>query len=271
MGDTSRANQACKWQSVVELKELTHLLEMEKIEYRAVIKYLHLKGMSPSEVHKDMVQTLGDDSPSYATVKRWVAEFKRGRDSVKDEPKSGRPSAVTTPENIDHVLEMVMEGRRLSSRQIATRMGISQERAVNILTNELGMSKVSARWVPRLLTPDQKRTRRTMSAENLELFEADPENFMARFVTMDEFWVHHYQPETKEQSKQWKHASSPTPKKAKVTVSAGKVMASVCFFWDGRGVLLVDYLSKGHTITGQYYADLLRELRKKIRRKGQEC
>ncbi|XP_076037348.1 histone-lysine N-methyltransferase SETMAR-like [Oratosquilla oratoria] len=117
---------------------------------------------------------------------------------------------------------MVMEDRRLSSRQIATRMGISQERAVNILTNELGMSKVSARWVPRLFTPDQKRTRRTMSAENLELFEADPEDFMARFVTVDEFWVHHYQLETKEQSKQWKHASSPTPKKAKVTVSAGK-------------------------------------------------
>ncbi|XP_076039451.1 protein GVQW3-like [Oratosquilla oratoria] len=131
-----------------------------------------------------------------------VAKFKRGRDSVKDEPKSGRPSTVTTPENIDHVLEMVMEARRLSSRQIATRMGISQERAVNNLTNELGMSKVSARWVPRLLTPDQKKTRRTMSAENLELFEADPEDFMARFVTMDESWVHHYQPETKEQSKQ---------------------------------------------------------------------
>ncbi|XP_076044748.1 histone-lysine N-methyltransferase SETMAR-like [Oratosquilla oratoria] len=231
---------------------------MEKIEYRAVIKYLHLKGMSPSEIHKDMVQTLGENSPS-STVKRWVAEFKRGRDSVKDEPKSGRPSTVTTSENIDHVLEMVMEDRRLSSCQIATRMGISQERAVNILTNELGMSKVSARWVPRLLTPDQKRTRRTMSAENLELFEADREDFMARFVTMDESWVHHYQPETKEQSKQWKHASSPTPKKAKVTVSAGKVMASV--FWDARGVLLVDYLSKGHTITRQYYADLLRELR----------
>lgn len=43
------------------MKELTHFLEMEKIEFRTVIKYLYLKGMSPSEIHKNMVQTLGKD------------------------------------------------------------------------------------------------------------------------------------------------------------------------------------------------------------------
>ena len=73
---------------------------------------------------------------------------------------------------------------------------------------------------------------------------------MARYVAMDDSWVHHYQTEMKKLSKQWKHASSHTPKKAKITASAAKVMTSV--FWDTRGVLLVDYVSKGYTITGQY-------------------
>ena len=82
---------------------------------------------------------------------------------------------------------------------------------------------------------------------------------------MDEFWVHHYQPETKEQSKQWKHVGSPTPKKAKVTPSAGKVMASV--FWDADGIILVDYLEKGRTVTGQYYASLLWQLRANLIKK----
>ena len=78
---------------------------------------------------------------------------------------------------------------------------------------------------------------------------------------MDETWIHHYQSETKKQLKQWKHPMSPTPKKAKVTPSAGKVMAYV--LWDAQGVLLVDYLQKGYTINGQYYPDLLNRQREK--------
>lgn len=96
-----------------------------KIEYRAVIKYFH----------KDMVQTLGKKYSSYATVKRRVIEFKRGRDSV----------------NSDNAGE---EGS--PSRQVAMRTDISQEQVNNILTNGFGMSKVSTPWGARLLTPDQK-------------------------------------------------------------------------------------------------------------------
>lgn len=61
-------------------------------------------------------------------------------------------STVTTPEKLDLVLDMMMKDRTFSSRQLAARMGISQGRADNILRNELGMSKVTGRWVPRLST-----------------------------------------------------------------------------------------------------------------------
>lgn len=56
---------------------------MDKIEYRAVIKYLCLKKLTPTDIHKDMQETLGDSAPSYAMVKKWCAEFKRGRTSVE--------------------------------------------------------------------------------------------------------------------------------------------------------------------------------------------
>jgi hypothetical protein len=78
-------------------------------------------------------------------------------------------------------------------------------------------------------------------------------------------WVHHVTPDTKEQSRQWKHSGSPCPKKAKVVLSAGKVMAS--FFWDSRGLLLIDYLPKGQAINGQYYVDLPERLNIAIREK----
>ena len=78
---------------------------------------------------------------------------------------------------------------------------------------------------------------------------------MRRFVTVDETWVHHYQPETKEQSKQWVASGESAPKKAKTVRSAGKVMATV--FWDAHGIIFIDFLEKGKTITRVYYASLL--------------
>ena len=70
-------------------------------------------------------------------------------------------------------------------------------------------------------------------------------NFLSRFVTMDETWIHHFDPVTKKQSMIWKRASSPMPKKFEVSSSAGKVMTSV--FWD-TGIIIVEYLERGATI-----------------------
>ena len=106
---------------------------MEKTEIRVVIKYVHLKGMTASEIHDDMLRTLAQSAPSYATVTRWIREVKRGRDSVEDDPRLGRPSIATTKDNLDLALQMVMQGRRISCRQIAQRLGISIEQANKII------------------------------------------------------------------------------------------------------------------------------------------
>lgn len=105
---------------------------------------------------------------------------------------------------------------------------------------------------------------------NLELFEAGEENFLVRFISTDESWVHHNQPETKEQSKQRRHTSSLSLKKINVIPSAGKVMTSVFFFYS-QGILLINYLENCHTVTGLYYSPQLKRLRKAIKVKGQEC
>ncbi|XP_029642711.1 protein GVQW3-like [Octopus sinensis] len=128
--------------------------------------YLHLKGMTPSEIHEDMARTLTDNAPSYATVKRWVYEFKRGRVSMEDDPRPGRPPTVTVKDNLDLALGMIMQDHQISCRQIAERLGISTEREDTIVTKELGFSKVPARWVPRLLIPEQKRTKCTLSEKH---------------------------------------------------------------------------------------------------------
>ncbi|XP_076044679.1 histone-lysine N-methyltransferase SETMAR-like [Oratosquilla oratoria] len=133
--------------------------------------------------------------------------------------------------------------------------GLSRERVENILHKEVDMSKVSAHWVSRLLTSDQKHTRMVVPQANLAHFETDPVSFRERFLTQDECWVHHFEPETKRQSMQWRHTSSLVPKKARVVSSAGRVMSSV--FWDAKGIVFIDYLQKGQTSNGEYCANLL--------------
>ena len=105
-------------------------------------------------------------------------------------------------------------------------MGITFGAVQSILTNILGISKVSARWVPRMLTEDQKTSWLDISRYTSSRYEDDPEEY----VTKDETWVHHFDPESTKQSIQWKHHGSPPPKKFKTVSSAGKVMVSI--FWE---------------------------------------
>ena len=81
-------------------------------------------------------------------------------------------------------------------------MDISFGAVKSILAGILGMSKVSARWVSRMLTDDQKRTQLDISRYLLSRYEDDPVDFIERDVTQDETWVHHFDPESKMQSKQ---------------------------------------------------------------------
>jgi len=66
---------------------------------------------------------------------------------------------------------------------------------------------------------------------------------------MDETWLYHYDPETKQQSVDWRQSGSPHPKKFRVQKSAGKFLTSN--FWDQDGILLIDYLPKGQAINAE--------------------
>lgn len=139
---------------------------MDNIFHRSVIKYLEKTGLGPKDIHAVFVIILGYQAPSLSTVQNMTAEFKR-RKSFENDPKSRRSLTVITKEIIDRVHHMVMYNRRLTISQINNFITITHERFSDILHNELGLTKVSAWWVPRLLVPNQKRTRLSMSRENL--------------------------------------------------------------------------------------------------------
>jgi len=71
---------------------------------------------------------------------------------------------------------------------------------------------------------------------------------------MDETWLYHSDPETKQQSMEWWHSGPPHPKNFRAQKSPGRVLASN--FWNQDGIVLIDYLSKGQTIKAEYYLSL---------------
>lgn len=81
---------------------------MANTEYRAVTRFLTMERETGRRIHKRMCIAYGDSTPSYATVKRWIQEFKRGRKHLGDESLSGRPVTATSPENIDAVDKIVL-------------------------------------------------------------------------------------------------------------------------------------------------------------------
>jgi len=129
------------------------------IETRAVIKYFFLQAKAPKEIHAILKETLGEHASFYATVKNWVAQFKRCDFSTCDALRPGRSKTMTTLEIIDQIHELILEDRRVSVKSIAQQLGISPERVGSIIFEDLDMRKLSAKWVPKCLNADQKRQR----------------------------------------------------------------------------------------------------------------
>jgi len=96
---------------------------MDKIEYRTVIKFFVKEGLTPKEIYLKFIKVYGDTPPSFSTIKKWAAEFKRGRTSLEDDPHEGRPKSATTPEIIE---QMVLDDWRMKVREIAETIGISK-------------------------------------------------------------------------------------------------------------------------------------------------
>ncbi|KAM8702599.1 hypothetical protein ACLKA7_001935 [Drosophila subpalustris] len=158
-----------------------------------------------------------------------------------------------------------MSDRKVKVREIADILKISAGSVHTIIHEHLGMKKVFSKWVPRLLTPEQKQQRIDESKSCLDMFTRNKSEFLHRYITMDETWIHHFTPESNRQSAEWHAAGESRPKRPKTQQLAGKVMSSV--FWDAHGIIFIDYLQKEQTINSDYYMALLERLKDEIAKK----
>ena len=219
-------------------------------EVRSVIRFLLVENHRPIEIHRQLCKVYGNNVMSEGGVRQWCVMFKNGRTNVHDEERSGRPTIVTD-ELVAKIKEKIRENCRFTITEFSLEFPqISRSLLHEIVTEKLGYHKFCARWVPKLLSEDHKKQRMAASLTFLEAYEKDGDSILDRVVTGDETWVKHVTCETKKQSMEWGHTSSPKrPRKCLQTLSARKIMATV--FWDREGVLLVDFLERGSTINSK--------------------
>ena len=111
----------------------------------------------------------GESAMSKTRVDEWYKGFQDGREDVEDDKRPGRPSTSTTDENVEKVKEMVMNDRRIIIREVADDDGISIGSCHEIFSNFLGMKRIAAKFVPKLLNFEQKHRRMEVAQESLTI------------------------------------------------------------------------------------------------------
>jgi len=231
-------------------------------EQRVCIKFCVRLGKTGSETFEMLKQAFGDLCMSCSRTFEWFGRFKNGRTSIANDDQSGWPSMATTPTKVEQVRAAVNQDRCRTIHDLCAEVGIGYGSCQRILTEQLNMHRIAVKFLPRVLTQDQKESRVAICQELKETVIIDP-TLLLNVTTGDESIVYAYDPETKLQSSQLKSPGSPRPKKPHMQKSILKTML-ICFF-DQEGIVHREFVPPGMTVNADFYCDVLRRLCENVR------
>ncbi|KAL4113550.1 hypothetical protein QTP88_017159 [Uroleucon formosanum] len=165
-------------------------------EQRACIKFYFKIGKNATETFELIKLAFGDLVLSRCVTFDWFKRFKEGRIFIEDDHRPGRPSTSKTNDTITLVRDKIISDRRLTVREVTNEVGISIGTCHSILSDELGMKRVSAKLVPKLLTEEQMEHCIEVCLDLKNRVSNDP-SFIKSIISSDETWVYGYDPETK--------------------------------------------------------------------------
>ena len=233
---------------------LSKMTDFNAVEQRTIIKMCATLGKSPVDTMKILSDATGKPSVCRTLVYKWHRRFSAGRTSTEADKRSGRPGMINAGLT-DSVREAIDTDGRVSIQELADRFGVGKTTIDVILKERLKMNKVCARWIPRILTEENKTNRVSASRNFLDRYRKEGDGFLDRIITTDETMINLFDPETKRESSVWKRKSSPPPLKARVSKSVKRTM--FIFFMDRRGMLLVHAVPEGQSVNASYYSKVL--------------
>jgi len=208
--------------------------------------------VDPTTIHKELVTAYGDHAVSYPTVQRWSKKTREGEMEIEDNPRSGRRVSETTQENIELVRSLIEEDPHSTYDDIEAETELSRGTIFNIIRDHLKLEKVTSRWVPHELTPQQKQERVRICRENLAKFQNNSWR-TCNIITGDETWIYYRQVGRKASQAHWiGEGLSP-----KTVVRRNKYEPKMLFsiFFKSNGWLWIHAVGSGETVDGNYYID----------------
>ncbi len=236
------------------------------VEQRVNIKFCQKIGMTAAQTWRMLKRAFGEECLSFTQIKMWFKRFKEGNDRVVDLPRSGRPN--TRHKRLQEVVVAVERDRRKTVRQVSQEAGLPKTSCHRVMTADLKMAKISPKFVPHVLTENQARHRKHLSELNLDSVRNE-KRFLETIISGDETWISLFENNTKIESCEWvkpgETGSRIRPIKALRCTSTRKCM--LILFHDIDGVLLSEFVPRNQTVNADYYVQILKKLKDRIRHK----
>ena len=189
----------------------------------------------------------------YPTVWKWVHRFNDGWESIENDPRVGRPFSVLMEKNVATVKTLIEEDARYTVQEIEELSGIHSSSVLKILHERLGLRKICARWVPHLLTDEQKQSQVRLASQVIEKYDKCDPRRLEEIVTGDETWIYHFQPDSKAKNKVWVSSEGDRPVIARCCKTSNHMLYAI--FFDSKGPVLQILVLKGSSVTGKFYRE----------------
>ena len=207
------------------------------------------------KIHADLQAVYGTDCVSYRTVCRWVKQLGAGRVPSDWGNHAERALPARNEQNIAYVKRLIEEDPHSTVRELSEACELSIGTINNILHKDLHMRKLAARWVPHLLSDDQKQQRVACSHKLLDEFEPNGPKRLCDLVTGDESWLTFYGIPNKRCNRIWVAPDGDRPVVLRPGFQSRKRLFSI--FFTTQGLVAIDILPEKSTITASYYTQVV--------------
>lgn len=210
-------------------------------------------GHSVNVSRQNVCKSMGYDAIKATCAKKWFKNFREGKTSIDDKPRSGRPIAI----NKDTVLQSVTDNPTLTTRMLAMDNQCSHSQ-INKILKSGGFRVRKGKWIPHNLSISQKNQRLEMCKQLL--LRHDNQTFLNRIVTCDEKWI---RLDNSRCSNQWLRKNSEPLRTPKPSVHGTKVM--LCVWWWVGGIVHWELVESGRSINAELYSSQLDRVQLKLR------
>ena len=198
-------------------------------EIRAYIKVCTTIGKNATEIYENLQsQSLGT-SLSRATVFRWVRHFESGKSGISENRGKVKKRMTTSPSAVAAISTIIDEDALVSIQKIAERVGIHSSSVFRMLRKDLDPRKLSARWIPHILSDDNKGVRLQYAQQLFKKHKNCNKWRLGEIATGDETCSYVFEPHRKSQNMTWRAKMAAPSKIARRSKSTKKLTCTVLF------------------------------------------